>query len=933
MAFVPSPLTKRALQRATALLAAGLVLVLAAGPAVAAAVGPAPSAPVGSVVQRAARPACATPDALAASCFALVRTDVGGLSTKVGAVAPSGIGGYHPADLQSAYGLTTAAASLGSGITVAVVAAYDDPTAESDLMAYRSTFGLPACTTANGCFAKVNQAGVAAPLPAPDGGWSQEISLDLDMVSAVCPNCSILLVEADSASLIDLGTAVNAAVALGAKFVTNSYGRPEETNASQLDARYYKHPGVVITVSTGDNGYEGYAGGPGLTGNQYPSVSPWVVAVGGTTLSRAANARGWSESAWSGADSGCSLYEPRPAWQPAAMTGCPRRMVADVAAVADPDTGVSVVYANGWYVFGGTSASAPIVAAAYALAGAPAPGSWPASYPYGRPGLFDPVGGNNAPGGSCSPDPALWCTGVAGYDGPTGLGTPNGTLGLTPLTVPGSPTGASASPTDDAALVSWTAPASDGGSAISGFRATASPGGATCTAIPPTTSCQVGGLTNGQSYTFTVTAANAAGTGPSSAASAPVTPRTVPGAPTGVVAQPGNGSAQVSWTAPLSNGGSVISSYAVTAMPGGATCAWSSGPLECTLSGLSNGQPYTFTVVAHNAAGDGAPSNPSGVAAPNTLPDAPAAVAAVPVAPNLGELAVTWSAPPSDGGSTILGYTVTAYDAGTHTTTGRTCAWSSGPLGCHITGLAPGVPVVVRVTATTLAGIGLLSAFSTEVTPPKAPTAAVGALPSWSVSQSFSVSWAAMSGTNPTGTFDIRYRQAAWSGGLGGYVNWRTGDAGLAASFAPAAGVSYCFSARAHDVAGYTGAWSAERCTTTPLDDRSLSRMGGWTAGIGRAYYRQTSSRTTRAGATAVRTLVSARRIVLVASTCPTCGTVAVYLGSRLLRTISLASRTTASQRVFTVAAWATLHAGIVTVKVSTTGRTVIIDGLGVSRM
>ncbi|MHC3473944.1 S53 family peptidase [Streptomyces sp. 7R007] len=329
------------------------------------------------------------------------------------AAAPSG---YGPASLQAAYNLPSATG--GSGQTVAIVDAYDDPNAEADLATYRAQYGLSACTTANGCFTKVNQSGGTS-YPRGDSGWAEEISLDLDMVSAACPNCKILLVEASSASMANLGTAVNTAVRLGAKFVSNSYGGSESSSDATYDSSYFNHPGVAITVSSGDNGY----------GVEYPAASKYVTAVGGTSLKTASTSRGWSDTVWSGAGSGCSGYDAKPAWQ--TDGGCARRTVADVSAVADPNTGVAVYdsyrQATGWMVFGGTSASAPLIAATYALAGAPSSGSYPASFPYAHTSaLYDVTSGSN---GSCGG--SYLCTGTAGYDGPSGLGVPNGTAAFT----------------------------------------------------------------------------------------------------------------------------------------------------------------------------------------------------------------------------------------------------------------------------------------------------------------------------------------------------------------------------------------------------------------------------------------------------------------------------------------------------------------------
>ncbi|MGJ5750844.1 physarolisin II [Streptomyces puniciscabiei] len=334
-------------------------------------------------------------------------------SALTAAAAPSG---YGPASLQAAYNLPSA--SGGSGQTVAIVDAYDDPNAESDLAVYRSQYGLSACTTANGCFKKVDQNG-GTKYPRGNSGWAEEISLDLDMVSAACPNCKILLVEASSSSMTNLGTGVNTAVNLGAKFVSNSYGGSESSSDATYDSAYFNHPGVAITVSSGDNGY----------GVEYPAASKYVTAVGGTSLKTASNTRGWTDTVWSGAGSGCSAYDAKPSWQK--DSGCAKRTVADVSAVADPNTGVAVYdtygQGSGWMVFGGTSASSPLIAATYALAGAPSAGSYPASFPYAHTSsLNDVTSGSN---GSCSG--SYLCTGTTGYDGPTGLGTPNGTAAFT----------------------------------------------------------------------------------------------------------------------------------------------------------------------------------------------------------------------------------------------------------------------------------------------------------------------------------------------------------------------------------------------------------------------------------------------------------------------------------------------------------------------
>lgn len=292
----------------------------------------------------------------------------------------------------------------------------DDATAEADLAVYRTTYGLPACTTANGCFSKANQAGVAGLLP-DDQGWEGETALDLAMVSAACPQCRILLVESDDTEFADFAAAEDTAARLGATEISNSYGETE-SGALVKYASSYSHPGVAITVASGDSGY-------GLP--SFPADLTSVVSVGGTSLTRADNARGWSETVWNSwkgaAGSGCSAWVDKPSWQH--DTNCPGRMVADVAAIADPDTGVAVYDSeDGWGVGSGTSASAPLVAGMIGLGGHPE--RFPdASYLYAHSAdLNDVVGGDNVVVTDCGGD--YQCTGRPGYDGPTGLGTPAG---------------------------------------------------------------------------------------------------------------------------------------------------------------------------------------------------------------------------------------------------------------------------------------------------------------------------------------------------------------------------------------------------------------------------------------------------------------------------------------------------------------------------
>ena len=306
---------------------------------------------------------------------------------------------FTPSQLRSAYNLSSTGSSSE---TVAVVDAFNDPNAAADLAAYRSAYGLPACTAASGCFKQESQTGSTSSLPSTDYGWAEEESLDLDMVSAICSGCRILLVEAASATQADLDTAENTAAATsGVVAISNSWGGSESSGETTDDAAF-NHHGVAITASSGDGGY----------GAIWPAASPYVTAVGGTSLSTASNSRGWTEKVWStssteGTGSGCSAYEKQPSWQTSLNlpAGCANRVVADVSAVADPATGVAVydtanscgssswcdllislglvTGADGWVQVGGTSASSPIIASVYALAGNTS-GISNGSYPYGE---------------------------------------------------------------------------------------------------------------------------------------------------------------------------------------------------------------------------------------------------------------------------------------------------------------------------------------------------------------------------------------------------------------------------------------------------------------------------------------------------------------------------------------------------------------------
>ena len=328
---------------------------------------------------------------------------------KAATAAPQTVpAGFGPADLRSAYQIT----AMGSaGTIIAIVDAYGYPGAEADLAVYRAQYGLAPCTSASGCFTRIDQRGGTA-YPATDTGWAQEQALDIQIASAMCPGCRILLIESDDDSIDNLVAAVTLAVARGATAISNSYGGTEP--GTRAYAKSYRHPGLAITASAGDTGY----------GVEFPASAPDVIAVASTRLVRnAGEPRGWSETVWASTGSGCSAIYPKPAWQ--TDTLCTRRMVADVAAVASPITGVAVYgpigsgQSPGWMTFGGTSIGAPLIAGIYAAAGAHPTGArrlW--LHPEW---LYDITSGRNSACGG-----TYFCIAGPGYDGPSGNGAPHG---------------------------------------------------------------------------------------------------------------------------------------------------------------------------------------------------------------------------------------------------------------------------------------------------------------------------------------------------------------------------------------------------------------------------------------------------------------------------------------------------------------------------
>jgi hypothetical protein len=486
------------------------------------------------------------------SCYALQRVAAkastpGAQPYDVQASYPVGPdGGYTPSDLWSAYGLGAlstlgAAGGPGTGQTVGIVDAYDDPNVEADLGTFDSQYGLPACTTADGCFTKVGQTGTSS-LPAGNAGWAGEISLDVEAVHSICPDCKILLVEANSSSSTDLASAVNEAVSLGATEVTNSYGAAEQANSTVEAA--YTHPGVVITASSGDQGYYNWTEPSLGTSANMPAALPDVVAVGGTSVNLNSDGSRSSETVWNdntgpkalggsagASGGGCSTLFTAQSWQSAlpgySSAGCAgMRLVADVSAIADPYTGFDTYnsyHASGWVTSGGTSLSSPVIAAMFALVGGAQGVADPAQTLYSGltndpSALYDVTTGGNGfcygaqPGACTASHPAASdcngttaCDATSGYDGPTGIGTPVGLGAFSPVvarfTMP-----ASASPGSAVAVDASTS--SSGAGAITSYTWDWGDGTASTTTSSPQTThvFAAPGL-----YTVSLTASTAAG--------------------------------------------------------------------------------------------------------------------------------------------------------------------------------------------------------------------------------------------------------------------------------------------------------------------------------------------------------------------------------------------------------------------------------------
>jgi hypothetical protein len=579
---------------------------------------------------------CAPPGRERARCMALAlvarnaqarahRTPIGvasadALGPSAAPSAAAGDFGLRPRDLHSAYELPDDATDAQ---TIALVDAYNDPSAEEDLAKYSSEFGLPECTAGDGCFAQVNQNGTAGEPPFPHSraeletarkgsgskrreaeeamGWSVEMSLDIETAHAVCQSCKIVLVEAEDPAYVNLEAAEESAARLGADEISNSWGGQEcaAVGACIGDSPAFDHPGLVVAAAAGDEGYLNWLEGHEPFAN-YPATSPHVVAVGGTRLLLNAKDEWAGESVWNDGGTGrngradgfgatgggCSEELEAQPWQQAVpdwpQVGCgDRRAVADVAADGDPYTGLAVydtspeceteieegatVRTVHWCTIGGTSLATPLIAASFALAGGADGVEYPARTLYenaaGTPGsLHDVTSGSNgecdlpfdsltgAQGCTAAEDAAtscaaeLICLAASGYDGPSGLGTPDGIAAFLP-TGAAAPVAPSVSSPGAALITSNSATLSasvdPNGSKVLRCTIEYGPGeafsaSAPCNPMPgsgtspETVSAQVVGLSAGTVYHYRVRASNAGGLG--EALGAPFT--TAPAPPT-----------------------------------------------------------------------------------------------------------------------------------------------------------------------------------------------------------------------------------------------------------------------------------------------------------------------------------------------------------------------------------------------------------------
>ena len=349
--------------------------------------------------------------------------------------SPKSSGFYGPTEFHTAYQLPCTPGGPVQAIcttpttygpeTIAIVDAggyaSSSGTLEADLQTYTTHYGLPACTTANGCLTIVNQTGASSPLPPNiSSGWSDEIALDVEVAHAICQTCKIVLVEANDDTLTNLVAAEDTAASYSPIAISNSWG--STTDATSYDA-HFKRTGMAVVAATGDSGTNS-------NGQSWPADIPEVVAAAGSTLQLNTNNTWASETLWSGSGGGCSTSYTAPTWQTArsdwATNGCSNggRAFGDLVADADPNTGAAVYVDSSWLMVGGTSLATPIIAAMYALQGAMPASANAVSTLYQNSSsiAFHDI----TSGSDCTTSGQPNCTAATGFDVPSGLGAPSG---------------------------------------------------------------------------------------------------------------------------------------------------------------------------------------------------------------------------------------------------------------------------------------------------------------------------------------------------------------------------------------------------------------------------------------------------------------------------------------------------------------------------
>lgn len=588
---------------------------------------------------------------------------------QLGGNATSSPEGLNTTQVWNAYGFSNLSCSMasnvgwdyvnlcGHGQVIAIVDAYDDPTIENDLATFDSHWGLPDCTSANGCFEKITPDGT----PSANSTWALEESLDVEWAHATAPGAKIILVESQSDKFQNLLYAINyTETKTGAEQVSMGWAIPEFQNETVYDS-YFAKSGIVFFAPLGN-------------GHLYPSTSPYVLSVGGTTLGISAGGVVKSETAWSGSSGGQSYYEQEPQYQTVyGIDSGGKRSVPDVSYDANPSTGFSVydstVYNNqtGWFLVGGTSAGVPQWAAVAAIANSQGAGL--SSYKFtaisslytAATGTLYSANYRDITQGGTAINPA-----TQGYDFASGLGSPVSHKLVSFLSP--KPTGSSI-PLNLTAVASnkhisltWQPPSFTGGSQITKYhvyRGAALGGEMMIDTISPTNqSYSDSWLENGVTYYYYITAVNAVGESHGSN-EAHATPGIAPAAPQNLAAEMTGDNVLLTWQPPSSTNGSAIIQYNVYrgTSPGGEVLIKSISNKTTSYADntVQSDQTYYYYVTAVNADGESIPTGEVSVTAPATVPSSPQSLVAI--ASNK-QILLMWQASSLTGGSPITKYNI-----------------------------------------------------------------------------------------------------------------------------------------------------------------------------------------------------------------------------------------------------------------------------------